>query len=35
MYYLPQMTRFIKYFENRGQGMSLIIKDDDVLDKYN
>ena len=31
---LPQMTGFIKYFENRGKNMSFIIKDDDVLDKY-
>ena len=32
---LPQMTGYIKYFENRGKNMSLVIKDDDVLDKYN
>ena len=32
---LPQMTRYIKYFENGRKNMSLVIKDDDVLDKYN
>ena len=32
---LPQMTGYIKYFENRGKNMSFLIKDDDVLDKYN
>ena len=32
---LPQMTGYIKYFENEGKNMSFIIKDDDVLDKYN
>ena len=32
---LPQMTRYIKYFENGGKNMSFVIKDDDVLDKYN
>ena len=32
---LPQMTGYIKYFENRGKNMSFIIKDDDVLDEYN
>ena len=29
---LPQMSGYIKYFENGGKNMSLI-KDDDVLDK--
>ena len=29
------MTRYIKYFENGGKNMSFVIKDDDVLDKYN
>ena len=29
------MTGYIKYFENGGKNMSLVIKDDDVLDKYN
>ena len=32
---LPQMTGYIKYFENRGKNMSFVIKDDDVLNKYN
>ena len=32
---LPQMTGYIKFFENGGKNMSFIIKDDDVLDKYN
>ena len=32
---LPQMTGYIKYFENRGKNMSFVIKDDDVLDRYN
>ena len=32
---LPQMTGYIKYFENRRKKMSFIIKDDNVLDKYN
>ena len=32
---LPQMTGYIKYFENRGKNMSFVIKDDYVLDKYN
>ena len=32
---LPQMTRYIKYFENAGKNMFFVIKDDDVLDKYN
>ena len=31
---LPQITGYIKYFENGGKNMSFIIKDDDVLDKY-
>ena len=29
------MNTYIKYFENRGKNMPFIIKDDDVLDKYN
>ena len=29
------MTVYIKYFENGGKNMSFVIKDDDVLDKYN
>ena len=32
---LPQMTGYIKYFENGGKDVSFVIKDDDVLDKYN
>ena len=32
---LPQMTGYIKYFESGGKNMSFVIKDDDVLDKYN
>ena len=32
---LPQMTGYIKYFENGGKNMSFVIKVDDVLDKYN
>ena len=29
------MTGYIKYFENGGKNMSFVLKDDDVLDKYN
>ena len=29
------MTGYIKYFENGEKNMSFVIKDDDVLDKYN
>ena len=32
---LPEMSRYIKYFENSGKNMSFEIKDDSVLDKYN
>ena len=32
---LPQMRGYIKYFENSGKNMSFVIKDDDVLNKYN
>ena len=32
---LPQMTGYIKYFEKEEKNMSFVIKDDDVLDKYN
>ena len=32
---LPQMTEYMKYFENGRKNMSFVIKDDDVLDKYN
>ena len=31
---LPQMSGYIKYFENVGKNMSFIVKDDNVLDKY-
>ena len=32
---LPQMSGYIKYFENGGKDMSFVIKDDDMLAKYN
>ena len=32
---LPQMSGYIKYFENGGKNMPFMIKDDNVLDKYN
>ena len=32
---LPQMSGYIKYFENGGKNMSFMVKDDNVLDKYN
>ena len=32
---LPQMSGYIKYFENGVKNMSFMIKNDDVLDKYN
>ena len=32
---LPQMSGYIKYFENGGKNMSFMIKDDNVLVKYN
>ena len=32
---LPQMSGYIKYFENGGKNMYFVIKDDDVLDKFN
>ena len=32
---LPQMSEYIKYFENGGKKMSFLIKDDEVWDKYN
>ena len=31
---LPQMTGYIKYFENGGKNMSFLIKDDEVWEKY-
>ena len=32
---LPQMSGYINYLENGGKNMSFMIKNDDVLDKYN
>ena len=32
---LPQMTGYIKYFQNEGKNMPFVIEDDYVLDKYN
>ena len=32
---LPQMSGYIKYFENGGKNMSFMVKGDNVLDKYN
>ena len=32
---LPQISGYIKYFENGGKNMSLMVKDDSVLNKYN
>ena len=32
---LPQISGYIKYFENGGKNMYFIVKNDDVLDKYN
>ena len=31
---LPQMSGYIKYFENGSKNMSFFIKDDEVWDKY-
>ena len=31
---LPQMSEYIKYFENGGKSMSFLLKDDEVWDKY-
>ena len=31
----PQMSGYIKYFENGGKNMSFMVKNDNVLDKYN
>ena len=31
---LPQMSGYIKYFENGGKNMSFFIKDDKVWEKY-
>ena len=32
---LPQMSGYIKYFENGGKNMSFMVKNEDMLDKYN
>ena len=32
---LPQMSGYIKFFKNGGKNMSLIVKGDSVLNKYN
>ena len=32
---LPQMSGYINYFENGGNNMSFMVKDDNVLDKCN
>ena len=32
---LPQMSGYIKYFENGGKNMSFMVKDGNVLGKYN
>ena len=32
---LPQVSWYIKYFENGGKNMSVFVRDDIVLDKYN
>ena len=31
---LPQMSRYIKYFENGGKSMPYLVKDDEVREKY-
>ena len=31
---LPQMSGYIKYFENGGKNMSFLIKDDEAWGKY-
>ena len=31
----PQMSGYIKYFENGGKNTSFMVKNDNVLDKYN
>ena len=35
MYYFTSNEWYIKYFENRGKNMLLLIKDGGVLNKYN
>ena len=32
---LPQMSGYIEYFEKGGKNMSFLVKDNNVLDKYN
>ena len=32
---LPQISGYIKYFEKGGKNMTFVVKDDNVLDKYN
>ena len=32
---LPQMSGYIKYFENGGRNMSFFVRNENVLDKYN
>ena len=32
---LPQMSGYIKYFENGSKNLSFFVRDDNVLDKYN
>ena len=32
---LPEMSGYIKYFENSGKNMFFKVKDGDVMDKYN
>ena len=34
MYYLPQMSGYITYFENGAKNMSFLIKGDEVWEKY-
>ena len=31
---LPQISEYIKYFENGGKNMSVLIKDDELREKY-
>ena len=33
--FLPQMSRYIKYFDDTGKNMSFKIEDDSLLVKYN
>ena len=32
---LPQMSGYLKYFENGGKNMSFLIRDDEIWEKYN